>query len=39
MLCWLVEDRNPQLEEMVTNFEVTDKRIFSVAGRMFKPDK
>jgi len=40
MLCWLADDRNQQLEEMrvVSNFEIINKRIFSVAGRMFKPD-
>jgi len=36
-LCWLADDRNLQLEEIVSNFEITNKRIFSVAGRMFKP--
>jgi len=36
MLCWLANDRNPQLEEIVSNFEITNKRIFSVAGQMFK---
>ena len=39
MLCWLANDRNPQLEEIVNYFEITTKRIFSVAGRMFKPDR
>jgi len=39
MLCWLVDDRNPQLKEIVSNFEITNKRIFSVAGQMFKPDR
>jgi len=41
MLCWLADDRNQQLEEMrvVSNFEIINKRIFSVAGRMFKPDR
>jgi len=38
MLSWLADDRNPQLKEMVKNFEITNKRIFSVAGRIFKPD-
>jgi len=38
MLCWLADDRNPQLEEIVTNFEMTNKRYFSVAGRKLKPD-
>jgi len=33
MLYWLPEDGNPQLEEIVSNFENTNKRIFSVAGR------
>jgi len=37
MLCWLSNDRNPQLEEIVSNFEITNKRIFSVAGQMFQP--
>jgi len=39
MLCWLADDRNPQLEDTVSNFEITNKRIFSVAGRIFKPDR
>jgi len=29
----------PQQEEIVSNFEITNKRNFSVAGRMFKPDR
>jgi len=28
-----------QFEKTVSNFEITNKRIFSVAGRMFKPDR
>jgi len=39
MLCWLADDRNPQLEDTVSNFEIINKRIFSVAERMFKPDR
>jgi len=39
MLCGLADDPNSQLEEIVSNFEITIKRIFSVAGRMFKPDR
>jgi len=39
MLCWLADDRNPHLEEIVSNMEITNKRIFSVAGRMFEPDR
>jgi len=39
MLCCFADDLNPQLEEIVSNFEITNKRNFSVAGRMFKPDK
>jgi len=39
MLCCLADDRNPQLEEIVTNFEFINKRIFNVAERMFKPDR
>jgi len=39
VLCWLADDRNPLLEETVSNFEIINKRIFSVAGRMFKPDR
>jgi len=39
MLCWLADDRNLQLEAIVSNFETTNKRIFSIAGRMFKPDR
>ena len=38
-ICWLADDRNPQLEEIVSNFEITNKRIFSITGQMFKPDK
>jgi len=37
MLSWLADDRNPQLE-IVSNFKITDKRIFSVAGQMLKTD-
>jgi len=25
MLCWLADNRNPQLEEIVSNFEITKK--------------
>jgi len=39
MLCWLADDRNPQLEEIVINFEITSTRIIDDAGRMFKPDR
>jgi len=39
MLCCLADDRNLQLEEIVRNFEIINKRIFKVAGRMFKPDR
>jgi len=35
MLCWLADNRNMQLEEIVSNFKITNKRIFRVAGRMF----
>jgi len=35
----IADDRNPQLEETVNNFEIINKRILSVAGRMFKPDR
>jgi len=38
MLYWLADNRNPQLQEIVSNFVITNKRIFSVTGRMFKPD-
>jgi len=38
-LCWLTDDRNPHFEEIVSNFEIINKRIFSVAGWMFKPDR
>jgi len=34
-LCWLGDDRNGQLEEIASSFEITDKRTFSVAERMF----
>jgi len=36
MLCWVAVDRNPQLEEIVSNFEITNTRIFSVTGRTFQ---
>jgi len=39
MLCWLADDNNPQLEYIVSNFEITNKRICSAAGRMLKPDR
>jgi len=39
MLFWLADDPNPQSEEIFSNFEIINKRIFSVAGRMFKPDR
>ena len=39
MLCWLADDRNLHLEEIVSNIEIINKRIFSVAGRIFKPDR
>jgi len=38
MLACLADDRKPQLAEIVSNFEIINKRIFGVAGRMFKPD-
>jgi len=37
MPCCLADDRNPQLEDIV--FEIIIKRIFSVAERMFKPER
>ena len=39
MLACLADDRKPQLGEIVSNFEIINKRIFSVAGRMFKLDR
>ena len=39
MLAFLADDRKPQLEEIVSNFEIVNKLIFSVAGQMFKPDR
>jgi len=39
MLCMLADNRNPHSEKIVSNFEITNKRIFSIAGRMFKPDR
>jgi len=39
MLCWLADDRNAQLEEIASNFEIIYKWIFSVAGQRFKPDR
>jgi len=39
VLCWLADDHNLQLEEIVRNVEVANKRIFSVARRMFIPDR
>jgi len=39
MLCWLADDRNPHLEEIASNIEIINKRIFSVAARMFAHDR
>ena len=39
MLACLAYTRKPRLGEIVSNFEITNKRIFSVAARMFKPDR
>jgi len=39
MQCKLEDDRNPQFEEIVSNFEITNKRFFSIAGRMFEHDR
>jgi len=36
--CYVGLQTNPQVEEIASNFEITNKRIFSVAGRMFEPD-
>jgi len=30
---------NPQFYERVSNFKITNKRLFSIAVRMFKPDR
>jgi len=40
MLACLADDRNPQpqFEQIVSNFEIINKRIFNVAGWIFKPD-
>jgi len=36
MLCWLGDDRNPLLEEIVSNFEIINKRFFSLSpGAIF----
>jgi len=39
LVCLLADDRNPQLEGIVSNFEISNKRIFSIAGQVFKPDR
>jgi len=39
MRCWFADYRNRQFEEIVSNFKITNKRIFSVTGRMFKLDR
>jgi len=39
MLCWLADDRKPHLEEIASNVEIINKRIFSVAARMFAHDR
>jgi len=39
MLLRLAADRNPQLEEIDSNFGITNQRIFIIVGRMFKPDR
>jgi len=33
MLCWLVDDHNLQLEEIVSNFEMINEQFFNVAGQ------
>jgi len=38
MLACLADDRKPQFGEIVSNFEIINKRIFSIARRIFKPD-
>jgi len=30
--------RNPQFEKIVSKFDMTNKRVFNVAGRMLQPD-
>jgi len=32
LLCWLADDCNPQLKEIVSNFEIISKQIFNVAA-------
>jgi len=39
MPCWLADDRKPQLEDAVSNFEIINKRIINVTERRFKPDR
>jgi len=39
MPCCLADDLNSQLEEIVSDIEITNKRIFSAAGRIFNPDR
>jgi len=39
MLVCLADDRYPHLEETASNFEIINKRIFSVTGRIFKLDR
>ena len=39
MLAFLADDRNPHLGEIDSSFEIINKRIFSVAERMFKPGR
>jgi len=31
--------RIPQFEKMVSKFDMTNKRVFNVAGRMLRPDR
>jgi len=33
MLCWLADDHNLQLEEIVSNFEMINEQFFNVAGQ------
>jgi len=38
MLRWLPENITTRFDEVVINFEFINKRLFSAAGRVLKPD-
>jgi len=39
MLCWLAENIVTQFEEIVIHFKYANKRLFSAARQVLKPDR